>query len=150
MMDGSMRAPARTLLTAVITMAMAWSGACATGVQRQRPATGGLTVGVTTTGGAASSMTFRVTIEPAGIGRQVKADAGVFTSDDIPFGEHVVRLSEVPASCRVDGGAERKITISDNNRIVAVRFEVRCGVPQSAGRDRVRVVGMAGFEPTTP
>jgi hypothetical protein len=131
MMDRSMRAPARSLLTAVIAMAMVWSGACATGAQRQQPATGGLTVGVTTTGGAASSMTFRVTIEPAGIGRPVKADAGVFTSDDIPFGEHVVRLSEVPASCRIDGGAERKITISESQRIVVVRFEVRCALPSS-------------------
>jgi hypothetical protein len=128
-MDPSMGAPARSLLTAVIMMAMIWSGACATGAQRQRPATGGLTVGVTTTGGAVSSMTFRVTIEPANLSRPVKADAGVITSDDIPFGEHVVRLIEVPASCRVDGGAERKVTISENNRIVVVRFEVRCGKP---------------------
>jgi hypothetical protein len=97
---------------------------CATGAVRQVPDRGKLTVGVTTTGGS-SPANFHLTIEPAGISGEVKADAGVFINDHLPDGEHVVRLA-LPANCRADAGTERKITISPQRRSAVLRFEVRC------------------------
>jgi hypothetical protein len=99
-------------------------GGCATGAVRQIPDRGKLTVGVTTTGGSSPS-NFHLTIEPAGISGDVKADAGVFINDHLPEGEHVVRLA-LPANCRADAGTERKITISPQRRSAVLRFEVRC------------------------
>jgi hypothetical protein len=55
----------------------------------------------------------------------VKADAGIFTAPNVPAGEHVVRLSGVPARCRVDGGAARNIRVAAQ-RSAAVRFSVVC------------------------
>ena len=68
----------------------------------------------------------KIVVESTGIGGSVKPDAGVFTSDDVPFGTHVVRLTGVPSACRVDDGAERKITISEQRRFAVLRFDVRC------------------------
>jgi hypothetical protein len=99
--------------------------ACATGRIQQTADTGKVTVGVTTTGLAASPATFRLTIEPAGLSGDVKADAGVFTNDHVPDGEHAARL-QVPANCRVDKGPERTFTISPQRRSAVLRFEVRC------------------------
>jgi hypothetical protein len=99
---------------------------CATGAGQQRPERGRVAVGVTTTGGAASTLTFRVTIEPAGLSGAVKAEAGVFTSGEVPYGDHLVRLVDVPSGCRVDGGAERKISVSEQQPSTALRFTVRC------------------------
>jgi hypothetical protein len=115
----------RTTRPIVMCAAALLSGACATGAIRQVPDIGRLTVGVTTTGLAASPATFRLTIEPAGLAGDVKADTGVFTNDHVPNGEHVVRLT-VPANCRVGDGAERKIVISPQRRSAVLRFEVRC------------------------
>ena len=99
--------------------------ACATG-GRQPPAAGGtITVGVTATGPSARSMVVGVTIEPAGVEGTVKGEAGVFTRSNIPPGEHVVRLGNVPASCRVDGGAERTVSIAARGSAV-VRFSLQC------------------------
>ena len=100
-------------------------GSCATGAIRQTADIGKVTVGVTTTGLAASPPTFHLTIEPAGLAGDVRADAGVFTNDHVPNGDHAVRL-QVPANCRVDNGPERKITISPLRRSAVLRFEVRC------------------------
>lgn len=100
------------------------ASACATGAVRQSPDRGKLTVGVTTTGNSGPS-TFHLTIEPAGIAGDVKADAGVFVNDHIPDGDHVVRLT-LPPQCRADSGTERKITLSPQRRSAVVRFEVRC------------------------
>ena len=61
-----------------------------------------------------------------GLTASVKADAGVFTSGDVPYGDHVVRLVDVPARCRVDGGPERKISLSEKQQSTAVRFSVQC------------------------
>ena len=97
---------------------------CATRAVRQVPDRGKLTVGVTTTGGSSPS-SFHLTIEPAGLSGDVKADAGVFINDHIPDGEHVVRLT-LPANCRADAGSERKISISPQRRSAVLRFEVRC------------------------
>jgi hypothetical protein len=85
-----------------------------------------VTVGVTTSGSGVSAMSFRVTVEPAGITGTVRADAGVLTRD-LPPGDHVVRLLDLPARCRVDGAAERTITISKARRSAALRFHVVCG-----------------------
>jgi hypothetical protein len=125
-MNGSMQAMAR-ISAATCALAVLASGAgCATGARQQAPAGGSLTVGVTTTGAAAADVRYRLTIEPAGIVGTLKAQAGVFTTDALSPGEHVVRLAEVPAACRVDGGTERRITISDERRFVVIRFDVRC------------------------
>lgn len=112
-------------LRIALTVAALASGGCATGGLPQTPDNGKLTVGVTTTGLAASPATFRLTIEPAGISGTVRADAGVFVNDHLPAGDHVIRL-EVPSHCRVDNGAERKITMSRQRPSAVVRFEVRC------------------------
>ena len=120
MMQGPMRS-ARAIILFAVSVTV---GACATGGVRQVPDLGKLTVGVTTAGSSSPS-SFQLTIEPAGISGNVKADAGVFVNDHIPDGEHVVRLT-VPANCRADPGTERKITISPQRRSAVVRFEVRC------------------------
>jgi hypothetical protein len=70
-------------------------------------------------------MTFTVSIEPAGVNGSVKGDIGIFTADDTPAGNHVVRLKNLPARCRVDGDNERKITVAAG-RSTAVRFVVVC------------------------
>lgn len=114
------------IATSAVAVLLGAAG-CATGARPPQAARGSLTVGVTTTGGPASSPRYRVTIEPAGIVGSLKAQAGVFTTSAIPPGEHVVRLVDVPAVCRVDGGTERKITISEEQPSVVLRFEVRCG-----------------------
>jgi hypothetical protein len=123
---GAAAAALRTLArTAAILAPVLLAGACATGRIQQTADTGKVTVGVTTTGLAASPATFRLTIEPAGLSGDVKADAGVFTNDHVPNGEHTVRL-QVPANCRVDKGLERTFTISPQRRSAVLRFEVRC------------------------
>lgn len=119
--------PDTRTFAAVVAVAALTSGAgCATGARPQQPGDGSLTVGVTTTGTAPSGGRYGLTIEPAGIVGSLKAQAGVFTTDALDPGEHVVRLTDVPAGCRVDGGAIRKITISDDRRFVVLRFDVRC------------------------
>jgi hypothetical protein len=85
-----------------------------------------LTVGVTASGASASALSLRIVVESTDIDGTVKADAGVFTSDEVPFGTHLVRLSGVPSTCRVDDGAERKITISEQRRFAVLRFTVSC------------------------
>jgi hypothetical protein len=115
--------PRFVLLAAV---AGCWSGACATGSRQPRADTGSVTVGVRTDAADAAKLTFRVTIEPAGIASAIKADAGVFTNGRVPAGTHVVRLVDVPSRCRVAGGPERTITISPPRRNAVVRFEVDC------------------------
>jgi hypothetical protein len=118
---GPRRARAAIGILALVLLA----GACATGRIQQTADIGRVTVGVTTTGLAASPATFRLTIEPAGLSGDVRADAGVFTNDHVPNGEHAARL-QVPANCRVDKGPERTFTISPQRRSAVLRFEVRC------------------------
>lgn len=125
MMARSMRPFANAFVSAFTVVLHVSVIGCATAARQQQPARGSLTVGVTTAGGP-PSLTFRVTIQPAGIAGSVKADAGVFTNDDLPFGDHVVRLSDLPAACRVEGAAERKITLSEQRRFAVLRFDVRC------------------------
>jgi hypothetical protein len=99
---------------------------CAMAARQPRPGLGRLTVGVTASGASASTLTLNVAVESTGISGSVKADAGVFTSDDVPYGTHVVRLTGVPSTCRVDDGSERKITLSEQRRFAVLRFDVRC------------------------
>jgi hypothetical protein len=115
-------------LVALVTLFVLSASACAAARRPQRPDTGTVTVGVTTSGSDVSAITFRVTVETAGISGSVKADAGVFTRSEVPSGDHVVRLLDLPARCRVEGPAERTITISQARRSAALRFHVVCGV----------------------
>jgi hypothetical protein len=119
---GPRRALARTV---GILAPVLFAGGCATGRIQPTADTGKVTVGVTTTGLAASPATFRLTIEPAGLASDVRADVGVFTNDRVPNGEHAARL-QVPANCQVDKGPERTFTISPQRRSAVLRFEVRC------------------------
>ena len=105
---------------------LAWATGCATAARQPRPGQGRLTVGVTASGGSASTLMLNITVESTGIGGSVKADAGVFTSNEVPFGTHVVRLTGVPSTCRVDNGAERKISINEQRRFAVLRFDVSC------------------------
>ena len=113
-------------LVALVTLFVLSASACAAARRPQRPDTGTVTVGVTTRGSDVSAITFRVTVEPAGISGSVKADAGVFTRSEVPSGDHVVRLLDLPARCRVEGAAERTVTISQARRSAALRFHVVC------------------------
>ena len=98
--------------------------ACASAPQQS--GVGKLTVGVTATGASSSNLVLKVVVEPAGISGSVKADAGVFTTGVVPLGTHLVRLTGVPAQCRVDGEVERKITITEQARFAVLRFALRC------------------------
>jgi hypothetical protein len=122
-----MRTHSRAAGLVVIPLLLSLGTGCATGVRQQRTDAGTVTVGVTTAGRAASATRVRVTIDPAGISESLSTDAGVFTARDVPAGDHVVRLREVPAECRVDGPAERRVTISPQLRSAAVRFHLVCG-----------------------
>ncbi|HEU4689388.1 MAG TPA: hypothetical protein VFS23_13530 [Vicinamibacterales bacterium] len=119
-----MNGPWRAVASA--TVILACSAGCASAARQPRPGSGRLTVGVTASGPSGSTLSLRVVVESTGIDGTVKADAGVFTSDDVPFGTHLVRLIGVPSSCRVDEGAERKITINEQQRFAVLRFNVSC------------------------
>ena len=86
---------------------------------------GRVTVGVTSRGPGVETMTFTVSIEPAGVEGSVRGDVGVFTADDTPAGSHVVRLKDLPGRCRVDGDPEPNIIVSAG-RSTTVRFVVVC------------------------
>jgi hypothetical protein len=98
--------------------------ACARAVKSQ-PASGRVTIGVTSRGPGVDALTFTVSIEPAGVDGSIKGDVGVFTADDTPAGSHVVRLKNLPSRCRVDGEPERKIVVAAG-RSTTVRFAVVC------------------------
>ena len=119
-----MPATPRPRVVVLISAAVALAG-CANRGANTGPETGTVTVGVTTQGSAIESLRFNVDISPAGTGGPIKADAGVFIARNTPAGEHVVRLTDLPARCSVDGGAERKISVSEQ-RSATVRFVVKC------------------------
>lgn len=121
----SMRRSRPGFVVATVLLSVCVAG-CASATRQQRPRAGRLTVGVTATGASASTLTLKIVVESTAIAGSVKADAGVFTSDDVPFGTHVVRLTGVPSGCRVDNGAERTITITEQRRSAVLRFDVRC------------------------
>jgi hypothetical protein len=121
--DVAMRRSTCAFVSAAVILACA--AGCA--VRQQQPSPGRLTVGVTAAGPSASTLMVTIVVESTGISGRVKADAGLFTSNEVPFGTHVVRLVGVPAACRVENGAERQITISEQRRMAVLRFDVRCG-----------------------
>ena len=121
-----MQSPTSIFVRAAAVASVLSISACATGVRQPPRERGRITVGVTTTKGRFSTATYRVTVDPAGVAGDVKADVGLFTADDVAFGAHVVRLLDVPAQCRVEGGAERKIALSPERRFAVLRFDVRC------------------------
>jgi hypothetical protein len=112
------------LFVSAVTILACASG-CASARQRP-PGQGRLTIGVTASGASASSLMLQIAVESTGIGGTVRADAGVFTSDAVPFGTHTVRLMGVPRTCRVEDGAQRTFTISEQRRVAVLRFDVRC------------------------
>jgi hypothetical protein len=105
------------------------SVACAGKAPAAEPA-GVLTVGVSTTGARAATLSFPVEITStrAGAGaarsERVKADGGIATFRDLPDGAYVVRLT-LPAECRATNDASRQITVAPR-RTTAVRFSVTC------------------------
>ena len=121
----SMQAATRTLHLWVSASVFICGAACAKAAVESLPATGRVTVGVTSRGPGVEMMTFTVSIEPAGVDGSVRGDIGVFTADDTPAGDHVVRLKDLPGRCRVDGEPERKISVSAG-RSTTVRFVVVC------------------------
>ena len=120
----SMQRSMNVFVSAVVILA--WATGCATAARQPRPGLGRLTVGVTGSGGSASTLMLNIAVESTSIGGSVKAYAGLFTSNDVPFGTHVVRLTGVPSSCRVDNGSERKITLNEQRRSAVLRLDVRC------------------------
>ena len=109
----------------IASLVLAGAAACATLGPQTQPASGRVTVGVTSRGPGVAAMTFTVSIEPAGVNAPIKADAGVYTANDMPAGNHVVRLKDLPASCRIEGNPERAISVSAR-RSAVVRFVVVC------------------------
>jgi hypothetical protein len=84
-----------------------------------------VTIGVTSRGPGVDTMTFTVSIEPAGVEGSVRGDVGVYTASDTPAGNHVVRLKDLPGRCRIDGESDRKIRVSAGGS-TTVRFAVVC------------------------
>ena len=109
----------------IIAVVLASNAGCATRSANTGPETGTVTVGVSTQGSALQGLMFGVDITPAGASGRIKADAGVFTSRNAPAGEHVVRLTDLPSRCVVEGGPDRKITVSAQ-RSATIRFVVKC------------------------
>jgi hypothetical protein len=114
--------PVRLYVSAALILCAA---ACAKAAPQSPPASGRVTVGVTSRGPGVETMTFMVSIEPAGVEGSVRGDVGVFTAADTPAGNHVVRLKDLPGRCRIDGDPERKISVSAGGS-TTVRFAVVC------------------------
>src|SRR4051812_49728350 len=74
-------AAARTLRLCVAAFLFCGNAACARSTLQSPPASGRVTVGVTSRGPGVEAMTFTVAIEPAGVEGTVKGDVGVFTAD---------------------------------------------------------------------
>jgi hypothetical protein len=114
----------------------AWLAACVAGLlvsacatappATTTPQMGRITVGVTTRGNPSDieSMVFVVQIQPRGTSEKIQADAGLY-DEDLPPGEYVVRLTRLPKECRVNGVAERRVTVVAR-KTTAVRFSVTC------------------------
>jgi hypothetical protein len=97
---------------------------CATETLKLAPGTGTMTVGIVTKGPNIADLTFRVLVDGNPVPRAIRADAGVL-STSLPAGEHQVTLSELPARCRIDGEADRRVVVPEG-RVAPVRFTVIC------------------------
>jgi hypothetical protein len=108
---------------------VAFSAACA-GKAPSSEQAGVLTIGVSTTGPAAGTLSFPIEVrstrgdaDPPRTDR-VNADGGIATFRDLPDGSYVVRLTLRP-ECAAANGATRQVTIAPR-RTSAVRFAVTC------------------------
>jgi hypothetical protein len=109
-----------------VSAALLFCGAgCAKAAPHAPPAFGRVTAGVTSRGPGVDTMTFTVTIEPAGVDGAIRGDVGVFTADNVPAGNQVVRLKDLSARCHVEGDPQRSIRVTAG-RSVTVRFVVVC------------------------
>jgi hypothetical protein len=124
-MSKPMEAVQRAVRLCLSASLFACAAACAKAAPQSLPESGRVTVGVTSRGPGVETMTFAVAIEPAGVTGSVRGDVGVFTAYDTPAGNHVVRLKDLPGRCRVDGDAERKVSVAAG-RTATVRFVVVC------------------------
>jgi hypothetical protein len=115
----------RAVCLCVAAALFSCAAACAKATARSQPASGRVTVGLTSRGPGVEAMTFTVAIEPAGVEGSIKGDVGVFTADDTPAGGHVVRLKNLPGRCRVEGDPERRIVVNAG-RSTTVRLVVVC------------------------
>jgi hypothetical protein len=120
-----MQTAARAVRLGVSAALFFGCAACIKAAPQSLPASGRVTVGVTSRGPGVDTMSFTVSIEPAGMEGSVRGDVGVFTADRTPAGSHVVRLKNLPGRCRVDGDPEPRITVSAG-RSTTVRFVVVC------------------------
>jgi hypothetical protein len=120
-----MHAATRAARLCIATSLLLGAAACAKRAPQSLPASGRVTVGVTSRGPGVDTMTLMVSIEPAGIDGAIRADVGVFTAENVPAGNHVVRLKSLPDRCRVDGEPARAISVSAR-RSAVVRFVVVC------------------------
>jgi hypothetical protein len=120
----SMRA-ARLDYRPLVALLLVCAAGCAKRPVASTPSAGRVTVGVTSRGPGVESLTFAVSIEPAGIDGSVKGDVGVFTAENTPAGSHVVRLRNLPGRCRIEGEPERRITVGAG-RSTTVQFVVLC------------------------
>jgi len=121
---GSMQ-PARTAWLCAAAALLLGFASCASSALKTQPASGRVTVGVTSRGPGVETMTFTVGIEPGGVEGSARGDVGVVTLDVTPAGNHVVRLKNLPGRCRVEGDAERRITVAAGGS-TTVRFVVAC------------------------
>jgi len=113
--------------TALALALLAIGAGCAGKPVTSQPG-GVLTIGVSTSG-AASALTFPVSITPAGGNGtaqtgSIGADGGVATFKSLDEGAYTVALT-LPNRCEAEGGRERQIRISER-RTTALRFTVRC------------------------
>lgn len=120
-----MRHP-RPICAAVALGCVLAASACSARAPRAETTEGRLTVGVSTTGPGVESLRFKVVVEPAGLESAIDADAGVYTTASAPPGEHVVRLTGLPAQCQVQGASERRVRVGPRQSPV-IRFVVTCG-----------------------
>jgi hypothetical protein len=86
---------------------------------------GTLTAGISSSGPQLAGLEFTIDVDDGRIRQPIKADGGLFTSNDLPAGDHTIRLLNVPDRCRIEGSPVRRVTLS-RLRTTAVRFAVRC------------------------
>jgi len=118
----SAAASARLCLSAALLVG---AGGCAKTPPQSVPETGSVTVGVTSRGPRVETMVFGVSIEPEGIDGTVNGDVGIFTARNVPAGNHVVLMKDLPRGCRVEGDAQRTVRVTPRGS-TAVRFVIAC------------------------
>jgi hypothetical protein len=115
----------RTACVCVSAALFLGAAACVKRALESQPASGRVTIGLTSRGPGVDTMTFTVAIDPAGVEGSIRGDVGVFTAEQTPAGSHVVRVKNLPGRCRVDGEPERRIVVAAGGS-TTVRFVVVC------------------------